>query len=222
MARQKAPTENPQGAAQSGLHRGLAPCAGGLLHRPSRTEGLPPPHRAQQEGRGLPSPASLLLFRSVFVLGLTRSGAPPLCFVLLGVGWGAPRRMAGRRPLRPVEEPKIWTLEKERDKNCESVFGSRTGSSRQSAAEGHSWVLSPQCTLSPATNSHQGLACWPLDLPHWLRGAHRRRQSGEEQCSHQLRHHGEDHHAPGKGGSEGHWRMSPRERVGVAVEKAVA
>lgn len=50
LAHQEAPQEDAQGAAQSCLHRGLAPGPGWLLHRSGWPEGLPPPHRAQQEG----------------------------------------------------------------------------------------------------------------------------------------------------------------------------
>ena len=50
LAYQEAATEDPQGTAQGGLHRRLAPCPCGLLHRSGRAEGLSPPHGAQQEG----------------------------------------------------------------------------------------------------------------------------------------------------------------------------
>lgn len=47
LAHQEAASEDPQGASKGGLHWRLAPCTGGLLHRPGRAEGLPPPHRAE-------------------------------------------------------------------------------------------------------------------------------------------------------------------------------
>lgn len=59
MAYEKTPQENPQRPPQSGLHRGLAPRTGGLHHCPGRTEGLPPPHRTQQEGTKFPERALL-------------------------------------------------------------------------------------------------------------------------------------------------------------------
>lgn len=50
LAYQEAAAEDPQRAAQGGLHWRLAPCPRGLLHCSGRAEGLPPPHGAEQEG----------------------------------------------------------------------------------------------------------------------------------------------------------------------------
>lgn len=54
LAHQEAAEEDAQGPAQGGLYRRLAPGKGQLLHRARRAEGLPPPHREEQEGTETP------------------------------------------------------------------------------------------------------------------------------------------------------------------------
>lgn len=50
LAYQETPKEDSQRPAEGCLHWSLAPCPGGLLDCPGWPEGLPPPHRTQQEG----------------------------------------------------------------------------------------------------------------------------------------------------------------------------